>query len=439
VLPRVVGVVIVQTFLFAAGSIGITAGLAYLGLLDNAVPTWGGQIQDGISVLQLDPWLIWPPGIAVGLTTLAFTLLGDAVRDATAEGWAVSRTGRREAPLQLHDEPLDDREGALLSVEHLTVAFPSPAGDVRILEDVSFQIRPGEALGIVGESGCGKTMTAMSILGLLRGGGRIESGGVFYEGRNLARMPTRELRKVRGKEIALISQEPMVSLTPTLRIGWQLAEAVRQHHPVSRREARRRALELLRQVRLPDPELVARRYLHELSGGMAQRVAIARALAGEPKLLIADEPTTALDVTVQAEILDLLRALQEERRMAILLITHDWGVIADLCDRALVMYAGELVEQAPLESIVGRPLHPYTQALLTSDPHHQPEAEHLPTIPGTVPKPGSWPQGCHFHPRCAYATALCAEGEILLERPEPGRQTRCIHHTRLVAAAADVA
>jgi len=274
----------------------------------------------------------------------------------------------------------------------------------------------------------------MAILGLLPGAGQIEAGSIYYGSRDLVMLSERELRRIRGKEIALISQEPMVSLTPTFRVGWQIAEAVRRHHGYSRRKARRRAIELLRQVHLPDPELVARRYPHELSGGMAQRVAIARALAGEPKLLIADEPTTALDVTVQAEILELLRDLKNERKLAILLITHDWGVIADLCDRAVVMYAGEVVEQAPLGPIIREPRHPYTEALLTSNPHHASEADRLPTIPGDVPRPGAWPQGCHFHPRCRYATTVCHEAPIPLEHPRPERETRCIHHDKLAAA-----
>jgi peptide/nickel transport system permease protein len=277
-------------------------------------------------------------------------------------------------------------------------------------------------------------MTAMAILGLLPGAGQIEGGSVFFAGRDLTRLSERELERVRGKEIGVISQEPMVSLTPTYRIGWQIAELVRQHHGVSARAARERTVELLRQVHLPDPELIARRYLHELSGGMAQRVCIARALAGEPKLLIADEPTTALDVTVQAEILELLRELQRDRKMAVLLITHDWGVIADLCDRAVVMYAGEVVEQATLTTLFREPLHPYTQALLASNPHHAPEADRLPTIPGNVPKPGAWPEGCHFHPRCGYATTACREAPIALERPVANRETRCIHHDRLVVS-----
>jgi peptide/nickel transport system permease protein len=439
VLPRIAGVVIVQASLFAAIAVVAQTGLAFLGVLgDPPAPSWGDMIADGISVLQLQPWLIWPPGMAIALTVLAFSLLGDAVRDATAEGWAPPPSGRRTAPPrtgQAEPGPLAvERSQSLLSVEHLTVAFESPVGPISVVEDVTLAVAEGEVVGLVGESGCGKTMTAMAILGLLPGTARIESGGIFYDGRDLVTLSERELGQVRGKEVALISQEPMVSLTPTLRVGWQIAEAVRRHHAVSRREARARAIELLRQVHLPEPELVSRRYLHELSGGMAQRVAIARALAGEPKLLIADEPTTALDVTVQAEILELLRELQRERSMAILVITHDWGVIADLCDRAVVMYAGQVVEQAALMPMFHEPLHPYTEALLASNPHYARDGERLPTIPGNVPRPGDWPVGCHFNPRCAYATDACRELRIPLERPGAGRETRCIHWERLAGA-----
>jgi peptide/nickel transport system permease protein len=305
-----------------------------------------------------------------------------------------------------------------------------------VLDDVSFRVAPGEAVGIVGESGCGKTTVAMAIIGLLSGGATVdEQGGVLFEGRDLTRLTERELERVRGREIALISQEPVGSLTPTLRVGSLVAEAVREHHGGSRREANGRALELLRMVRLPEPALVARRYAHELSGGMAQRVAIARALAGDPKLLIADEPTTALDVTVQADILELLRQLQKERHMAILVISHDLGLIADICDRVVVMYAGEVIEQATASEIFRQPLHPYTEALLNSNPTRASPDRRLPAIAGTVPNPGAWPQGCHFHPRCPSARSECREALIEIESPTPGRETRCVRFSELFGHA----
>jgi peptide/nickel transport system permease protein len=292
-------------------------------------------------------------------------------------------------------------------------------------------VAANETVALVGESGCGKTVTAMSILGLLPGNARITGGRIMLEGIDLTGLPEKELRQLRGKKIGLVSQDPMVSLNPAFRVGWQLADCVRVHHRLSWSAARERARQLLARVHLPDPEIVGRRYPHELSGGMAQRVAIARALAGDPLLLIADEPTTALDVTVQAEILDLIRELQQDRGMAVLLITHDWGVVADICNRAVVMYAGQVVERAALTPLFQRPFHPYTEGLLAANPHHAPEAGVLPMISGAVPTAGQWPVGCRFHPRCPYATTACREQRISLQHPAADRETRCIRHELL--------
>jgi len=435
ILPRVAGPIIVQTSLLAAVALLVQTGLAFLGLLTPLpAPSWGGMVADGMQNIMLQPWLIWPPGIITALTILALALLGDVVRDATAEGWANTPTRRAKRRKAVPAKASEDTD-ALLAIENLHVVFDLPAGPVAVLDDVTVALRPGETVGLVGESGCGKTITAMAVLGLLPGAGRIESGRIRFAGQDLTAMSDKDLEHVRGNQIGLISQEPMISLNPVFRIGWQLTQAVRTHHPeLNRRKAKQRAIELLRLVQLPDPDQVARRYPHELSGGMAQRVAIARALAGDPKLLIADEPTTALDVTVQAEILDLLRELKQRENMAILLVTHDWGVAADLCDRAVVMYAGQIVEQADLSPIVGKPLHPYTEALLGANPHNSDSRDKLlPTIHGAVPKPGEWPRGCHFHPRCRYKTDECAESAIPLESPEPGHKTRCIHHEELLS------
>lgn len=440
VLPRIAGAVIVQASLLAAAALLVQTGLAFLDLVVPApAPSWGGMVADGVRAMVLQPWLIWPPGIAIVLTILAFGLLADVVRDTTSEGWSaplqrsVSRT-RHGTPMEQSgptSPPATHNADALLSIEGLRVSFESATGPRTVLDDVSLDVAPGETVGLVGESGCGKTATAMSVLGLLPGTGRIGAGTIWFNGRDLAALSERELRGIRGKEIGLISQEPMISLNPAFRIGKQLAEAVRKHHGVTPREAHSRAIALLRRVHLPDPETVARRYPHELSGGMAQRVAIARALAGEPKLLIADEPTTALDVTVQAEILDLLREIQREHGMAVLLVTHDWGVVADICDRAVIMYAGQVVECAELLPMFQQPLHPYTEALLAANPQNATGTEMLPAIPGSVPPPGQWPLGCHFHTRCRYATDACREASIQLEQPANGRLTRCIHHDQL--------
>jgi peptide/nickel transport system permease protein len=447
VLPRIAGVVIVQSSLLAATLLLVEQGLAYLGLLNTApAPSWGGMVNDGVQVLFLDPWLIWPPGAIIALTVLVFALLGDSIRDATAQTWSTPlrrRPHRRSTPAStgsdVRGSPASTPDQQpLLVIDGLTVNFPSASGTVRVVEDVTFDVRAGETVGLVGESGSGKTVTAISILGLLPGAGEIEAGRIFFEGRDLVGLGGRDLRRIRGKEIGLISQEPMVSLNPVFTVGWQLADMVHWHSGISRRAARKRAVELLRDVHLPNPEDVARRYPFELSGGMAQRIAIARALAGEPKLLIADEPTTALDVTVQAEILELLRELQQTRNMAILIVTHDWGVVADLCDRVVVMYAGQVVERGSLIPIFREPRHPYTEALLASNPYHAPEAVVLPTIPGEVPKPGAWTAGCHFHPRCRYATAECVGEPIALRSLAMGQETRCIHHEQLQSMGAVV-
>lgn len=440
VLPRIAGAVIVQGSLLAAAALLVQTGLAFLDLVVPApAPSWGGMVADGVRAMVLQPWLIWPPGIAIALTILAFGLLADVVRDTTSEGWSTplrrsSSRARRRTPMEVSSpspRPVEPAADALLSIEGLRVSFGSPTGPRTVLDDVSLEVTPGETVGLVGESGCGKTATAMAILGLLPGTGRIEAGTIGFNGRDLAALSERELRGIRGKEIGLISQEPMISLNPAFRIGKQLAEAVRKHHGVTSREAHSRAIALLRRVHLSDPEAVARRYPHELSGGMAQRVAIARALAGEPKLLIADEPTTALDVTVQAEILDLLREIQREQGMAVLLVTHDWGVVADICDRAVIMYAGQVVECAEVLPMFQQPLHPYTEALLAANPQNATGTEMLPAIPGSVPPPGQWPIGCHFHTRCRYATDACREDSIQLEQPANDRLTRCIHHDQL--------
>lgn len=441
ILPRIAGVVIVQASLLAAVALGVQSGLAFLKLLvADPSPSWGGMVADGTAVLLTHPWLIIPPGATIAITMLALSLLGDAIRDAAVENWSGPAPARpapaKRAAAKAPAGTASPGQERLLAVQHLSVSFPGREHDVPVVEDVSFDVAPGEIVGLVGESGCGKSVTAAAIIGLLPGAGRIDGGSIWFGNTDLARAGEAGLRKVRGRRIGFISQEPMASLDPSYRAGDQIGQAVRQHLGLSRAAARARALDLLRDMHFADPAAVARRYPHELSGGMAQRVVIARALAGEPDLLIADEPTTALDVTVQAEILDLIRELQATRQMAVLLITHDWGVVADLCDRVVVMYAGQVVERADAQQVFDAPLHPYTEALLASNPHLAPEAAMLPMIAGTVPPAGSWPRGCRFAARCPYAASACTELEVAIGVPRDGHETRCIRYDQLIETRA---
>ncbi|MGV9803299.1 dipeptide/oligopeptide/nickel ABC transporter permease/ATP-binding protein, partial [Mycobacterium sp. NPDC003449] len=435
VLPRVAGPIIVQAALLAAMTLLVQTGLSFLGLLVKApAPSWGGMVADGVSVLILQPWLIWPPGLAIAATVLALGLLGDSIRDAMTEGWSgVSAPRTERTPEYCQTRPsaigVPTPDSALLAIAGLQVSFGRPDGSrVRVVDHVSFHVNPGETVGLVGESGCGKSATVMAILGLLPRTGEIDGGSIIFDGQDLVDLTDADRHALRGKRIGLVSQEPMVAFDPTVRIGAQIMEVVRTHHRVSRSEAHQRTLSLLGQVNLPDPAAVARSYPHELSGGMVQRVAIARALAGEPELLIADEPTTALDVTVQAEILDLLRKLQRERGMSVVLITHDWGVVADLCDRAVVLYAGQVVERGELGEIFRAPQHPYTRALHAANPHGAHAETTLPTIGGSVPQPGSWPAGCHFASRCQFVTDRCRQARVDLAVGKDDHAVRCIRH-----------
>lgn len=431
ILPRVMSTVIVQGALFAGIVIAIQAGLGFLGLGDKPPsPSWGGLVSDASQAMDRDPWMLVPAGVPLVLTILACVLLGDAIRDSAVSAWSTSKlTTRLERPIAHGMEPTTTSAAAgeppadvLLSVRGLSVDITGR----RIIDDVSFDIPRGRTIGLVGESGCGKSVTASAILGLVPGNGRIVGGKVLFDGVDIV-ADTAALRALRGTGIAYVSQDPMVAFDPMFTVGSQVSEAARRHHPsLSRREARERVHTLLKQAGIPNPHGVATRYPHQLSGGLAQRVAIAFALAGEPKLLVCDEPTTALDVSVQAEILGLLHELQQTSAMSILIVTHDWGVVADLCHESVVMYAGQVVERADTEALFVQPLHPYTEGLLGANPHLANEGEVLPTIPGTVPPPEDWPISCHFADRCRYATAECRAGAIPIREAMPDRLTRCV-------------
>jgi len=300
---------------------------------------------------------------------------------------------------------------AVLEVQDLAVSFPQEGGRACVVDGIQLEIGSGEVVALVGESGCGKSMTALAILRLVPRPGRVERGSIRLEGRDLLSLPVTQMRALRGGHAAMIFQEPMTSLNPVMNAGSQVVEAIRLHERVSASGAKRRALELFEQVGIPDPDARFDAYPHQLSGGMKQRVMIAMALAMRPRLLIADEPTTALDVTIQAQILDLMRQLRAELGTAILLITHDLGVVNELADRVSVMYAGRLAEEGEREEILGAPRHPYTQGLLRSMPARARHAERLAEIPGIVPSVGEWPSGCRFRTRCERAFARCAEAD----------------------------
>ncbi|MGB3866893.1 MAG: ABC transporter ATP-binding protein [Xanthobacteraceae bacterium] len=320
-------------------------------------------------------------------------------------------------------------------VRSLSVAFRTAEGDLPIIRDVSFSVAPGERVGIVGESGCGKTVTGLSLLRLLPASSARLSGQILFQGRDLATLSARQMRAVRGRDMAMIFQEPMSALDPVFTVGEQIGEAYRAHFPVDRKEARQRAIAALAEVGIPAPERRCDEYPHQLSGGMRQRVMIAMALICEPKLLIADEPTTALDVTVQSQITDLLRTLSERTGTALLFITHDLGVVAETCTRMMTMYAGEVVEDAPVDDVLIRPRHPYTSGLLRSLPGLSARRSELPSIPGRVPSPNAMPAGCRFAPRCSYAVAGCEARQQLVDLG-PHHVARCWRATEITLPGA---
>jgi len=317
----------------------------------------------------------------------------------------------------------------LLEVRDLHTSFHTQYGTVRAVTGVDFQVRRGEILGLVGESGCGKTVTSLSIVRLIQQPGRIESGEVIFDGDDLLKLPIDKMRELRGNRISMIFQQPTSALNPVLDVGFQIGEVLEVHRRMKRRPARERALELMRMVGIPDPARRLAAFPHEMSGGMAQRVMIAMALACEPELLIADEPTTALDVTIQAQILELMRRLQAETGTTIILITHDLGVVAEMCDRVAVMYAGEIIEQAPVDELFANPRHPYTRGLLGAIPVLGDVRDSLTVIPGNVPNLIDLPAGCRFAPRCLARVesnvTLADESHPALLPVAPGHEVRC--------------
>jgi oligopeptide/dipeptide ABC transporter ATP-binding protein len=321
---------------------------------------------------------------------------------------------------------LQRTNGPLLEVRGLRTYFASERGEVRAVDGVDLSLERGRTLGIVGESGCGKSVTALSIMGLIpRPPGKIAGGEVRFEGEDLLKVPPRRMRDLRGDKLSMIFQEPMTSLNPAFPVGEQISEAILRHKKVNKLQAQNQAVDMLRKVRIPSPERRARDYPHQLSGGMRQRVMIAMALACNPRLLIADEPTTALDVTIQAQILELMRLLRAELGTAIILITHDLGVIAELADDVIVMYAGQVIERCAASRLFSEPQHPYTVGLLGSIPRLHLEQSRLSAIEGIVPDAAAFPQGCRFHPRCPFAVDQCRSDIPVLKEVKANHYAAC--------------
>jgi oligopeptide/dipeptide ABC transporter ATP-binding protein len=438
VAPNVASPIIIQLSLSLGYALLVEAGLSYLGIgVQPPTPSWGSMLQEGYSFIFTTSWALVFPGWAIMLTVLSFNLVADGLRDSlgrerpassslvSAErDKQVSRLARLRGITPRSDRPsvnapvaTANADGSLLSVHSLRVEFLTNGQWFPVMEEASFTLGRGKTLGLVGESGSGKTVSALAVMGLLPSRGCRAGGTARFEGRDLMRLAPADFRQIRGNEIAMIFQEPMTSLNPAYTVGNQIAEQVRTHRHLSKAESWKVAIEMLDRVEIPHAATRARAYPHAFSGGMRQRVMIAMALSCSPKLLIADEPTTALDVTTQAQIVELLHTLQREEDMAMIFVTHDLGVIADVADDVVVMYAGQIVEHTGATALFIRPSHPYTEALLNSIPQLTPPGEPLHFIPGIVPRPDEVPKGCRFHPRCGYANEACVTTPVSLRPP----------------------
>ncbi|HVC69525.1 MAG TPA: dipeptide ABC transporter ATP-binding protein [Acidimicrobiales bacterium] len=452
ILPNVASPLIIQVALSLGYAILIDAGLSFLGVGEQPpTASWGLMLTEAYRFIFSSPLTLVFPGLAILLTVLSLNLVADGLRDALGRERFGAKQGRlkgagrtvstlaRATPSDGADTPEREAPGhptnteSLLRVEHLRVEFATRSGWLPVVEDVGFDVLPGHTLGLVGESGSGKTVSALAIMGLLpRRESRIAEGSVRFTGRELTQLSPERMRQIRGNEIAMIFQEPMTSLNPAFTVGNQIAEQVRAHGHMGRSQSWARAVDMLGQVGIPNPSRRAKDYPHAFSGGMRQRVMIAMALSCEPNLLIADEPTTALDVTTQAQILELLSSLQRERHMAMIFVTHDLGVIADIADHVVVMYGGQVVERTEVAELFDRPHHPYSEALLSSMPQLAAPGRALKVIAGQVPRPDDMVSGCRFGPRCDYAVDACRSGPVALEPVAlSGGLTRCLRHHQL--------
>jgi peptide/nickel transport system permease protein len=432
VLPNVMPTIVITMSTTIGWMILETAGLSFLGL--GAQPPQadlGSMLGEGRKLLFNAPHVTVIPGLMIFLVVMSINLLGDGIRDvldprlksgALSRPAPSTRVDRGRAP-----ERSPAAQACVLEVDRLSTEFRVGDEVYRAVGDVSFSVDEAECLGLVGESGCGKTVTAMSLMGLVpTPPGRITSGRVLLDNRDVLGLSDDALRRLRGGSVAYVFQDPLSTLHPLFTVGDQIVEAIRAHQPLSYRQAFERAVELLDLVRIPNAAARADAYPHELSGGMRQRVSIAMALANDARVLTADEPTTALDVTVQAQILELLRNLQHDKRAALLFITHDFGVVSEICDRVAVMYAGRIVETGPTDEVLATPAHPYTRKLIDCVPVMGEPERRLDAIPGLPPAVNRLPDGCAFADRCPWVEDACRHGEIGLEPVGSGRAARCI-------------
>jgi peptide/nickel transport system permease protein len=431
VLPNIAEALIVNAAIAAGGALLAFASLSFLGLgVQAPAYDWGKLLGDGLTGIYEQPVAALAPGIAVIVAGLAFNLFGETLAKGIGLTSTLGRVPLGRIKQVPAPEPASEQDDAVLDVADLVVTLPGPGGPIRPVRGVGFRIGRGEAVGVVGESGSGKSLTALAVSRLIEEPGRVEASRLRFLGTDLRTGAARTHRRLLGTGLAMVFQDPMTSLNPTRRVGRQLAEVARQHGGLSRGAALALAIDRLRAVRVPAAARRARQYPHEFSGGMRQRAMIGMGLMGTPALIVADEPTTALDVTVQRQVLDLLRSIRRENAVALLLISHDVAVVRQVCDRVLVMYAGRIVEDLPAADLAADARHPYTRALVAAVPDMHTDLDRpLAAIPGRAPDPARFPTGCAFAPRCALATDQCRTEEPLLETDDAGRRVACWHAT----------
>ncbi|MGW4128220.1 dipeptide/oligopeptide/nickel ABC transporter permease/ATP-binding protein [Amycolatopsis japonica] len=429
VLPNIGEPLMINATVAAGGSLLAFAGLSFLGI-GVQVPDydWGRLLGEGLNQIYSNPAAALAPGVALIVACLAFNLFGEVAAAAVGNRTPIRRVGAGPRPETRSETPEPQAGTTVLAVENLRVAFPNAAGWTTPVRGLSFTVRAGESVGVVGESGSGKSLTALAVSRLIETPGVVTADRLEFDGNSLLEVSDRELRSLLGTSLAMVFQDPMSSFNPTLRMGRQLAEVSEQHQGLSRRAALARAVDRLRAVRIPAPARRARQYPHEFSGGMRQRAMIAMGLMGAPRLVIADEPTTALDVTMQREVLRLLARMRADEQAAILLISHDIAVVSQACDRILVMYAGRIVEDLPTKTLLAGPRHPYTRALMGAVPNLATDRdEPLVVIPGRPPEAGAVPAGCAFAPRCALADDRCHAEDPALVALGNSARVACWH------------